>query len=375
MNFDLYMPVRLLTGRGVVRRNASALAGLGNRCLIVTSGSAARKSGALDDITAALDEAGVAHALFDRVRQNPLLTDCHEAGGMAREFGARFIVGIGGGSPLDTAKAAAVFAANPAMEPLDVYKGGWPNPALPLVLIGTTAGTGSEVAPFSVLTKPDGRKQSFASEQCYARIAFGDPGYIDSLPRAFTVSTALDALSHALEGYFSTAASAISDLHAVEAVRLLVPALTALREIGGGQVPLELRDTLYYASVLAGFTLAHCGTCYCHCLGYFLSEEHGVPHGTACAVTLPDFVRRAGRVTAEKAGLLYDAARCTEDELCALIESLLDIPEIALSAAGIEEIVARNEKSGNFARTAPDGYTREEAIALLTSLYGGGMGR
>lgn len=370
MNFDSFMPVRLITGRGCVGENASLLRALGDRCLIVTSGSAASKSGALADMAAALKEQGIEYRVFDRVRQNPLLADALEAGRLAREWGARFIVGIGGGSPLDTAKAAAVYAVN-EMELMDIFKAQWENPALPLVLVGTTAGTGSEVAPYAVMTTPEGLKQSVASEQLYAAIAFGDAKYTDSLPLGFTVSTALDALSHALEGYFGMAATAVSDLYAIEAVRILLPELAVLMNTtDASRIPPQTRDRLYYASVLAGFTLARCGTCYCHALGYFLSEEHGIPHGTACAVFLPHYLARAERLMPEKAAFLMERAGCTRHQLTELVDSLLDMPRVTLTSERIEEIVGRNVGSKGFLRTAPAGFTHAEGVEVMTALFG-----
>lgn len=372
MNFDQYMPVRLITGRGCIRANVSVFSEYGEKCLIVTGGASAKKSGALADVTAVLEQQGIRWTLFDRAQQNPLLLDCLEAGEQARVFGAQFVVGIGGGSPLDSAKAAAVFAANSFENPLEIYNLNWQNPALPLILISTTAGTGSEVAPFAVLTKPNGRKRSISSEQIYARVAFGDAAYMASLPLEFTISTALDALSHALEAYYALNCTALSDLYAREAVRLLYPALATLRAVRAvEEITVELREVLYYASVLAGFALARCGTSYCHSLGYFLSEEHGVPHGQACAATLPDFIHREARLVTDKTKLLYYSAGCTKEELCMLIKSLTVLPGLHLPAAEIEEIVSRYDGSPNFVRTAPKGYSREEAVQLLTSLYGG----
>lgn len=370
MNFDSYMPYKLITGRGCVKDNYSLLSAQGSKCLIVTSGSAAKRSGALDDMLEALAKAQVEHIIYDKVKANPILLDSKEAGDIARDFGAQFVVGIGGGSALDASKAAAVFAANdiPAM---DIYNLDWKTPALPLVLVGTTSGTGSEVAPYAVMTTPDGRKRSFAGDDIFATIAFGDATYTDTLPLNFTISTALDALSHALEGYFATSANALTDLHAIEAVRYLYPMLTALKGIKSvDEITSDMRDKLYYASVLAGFTLAKTGTCYCHSLGYFLSEEHDVPHGTACAATLSDFLRRGNRLVPDKAAILFERAGCTVDELSTLIEDLTHIPDIKLSSEEITDIVDRNCTNKNFIRTAPNGYTREEALTLMTELFG-----
>ena len=142
MDFSFCMPAKVLVGSGIVGQNAALLGSLGSRCLLVTGKNSARLSGALDDVTAALDSQDIPWSVFDGIGQNPLLSSCHAAGQAAREFGADFLVGIGGGSPLDAAKAAAVYAANPELSPRDIY-GGHKNPALPFALVGTTSGTGS----------------------------------------------------------------------------------------------------------------------------------------------------------------------------------------------------------------------------------------
>lgn len=367
MNFDFYIPTRLITGRGCVRKNQEVFRELGERGFIVTSGSAAKKSGALDDVTAALEDIGIRYQVYDGVEPNPSLTGSWEAGRLAREFHADFVIGIGGGSPLDAAKATAVFATN-EMEPMEIYKGNWQSPPLPMCLIGTTAGTGSEVGPFAVMTTPEGKKKSFGSDWCFPLYTFGDPGYTDTLPMNFTVSTALDALCHAVEGYFATSANTMSDLFAAEAVRMLYPLLRLLES--GEEVAQSTRDGLYYASVLAGMALSRCGTCYCHTLGYFLSEEHGVAHGTACAVFLPDFIRRQTGYLPEKARLLEQKSGCAMEELGALVERMHHCPTVKVDEGKINSIVADGLNSNNFKRTAPSGYSAPEAKELLTRLFG-----
>lgn len=112
MDCSFYMPVRMLSGEGCVGAHPEVFQQLGRRCLIVTGRSGAKRSGALDDLTVLLDAAGIRWTVFDQITQNPLLSDCKRCGQAAREFGADFLAGIGGGSPLDATKAAAVFAAN-----------------------------------------------------------------------------------------------------------------------------------------------------------------------------------------------------------------------------------------------------------------------
>ena len=222
MKFEVNIPVRIFSGRGCVARNAGRLI-LGRRAAIVCGRQGARASGALDNVTSLLKAAGTEYLIFDKAAENPPVALCHEGGRAASVFGADFVIGIGGGSALDAAKAVAAFAANPGSEPLDIYD---PeklvNPSLPLVLIPTTAGTGSEANAYSVLTLPDGkRKKTFTSEYSWARYAFLDPGYTMSLPRKYTISCALDAFAHGIESYLSPKATGLSSALALYAMNLI----------------------------------------------------------------------------------------------------------------------------------------------------------
>jgi len=366
-NCNFYMPVRMLSGKDCVTKNASELKKLGSRCLIITGHNSARKCGALDDCIDALTSCDIAYRIFDGIEQNPTLKSCAEAGAEARYFKADFIIGIGGGSPLDAAKAAAVLAVND-MDPFDLYKADWENPALPFVLVGTTAGTGSEITPFSVLTnEKTGRKKSFSHPgQTYAKIAFCDPKYTFSLPYDFTVSTALDALSHALEGYYGSRANDISDMFALLAVKEI---FEALKQISSDcEITPSLREQLYYGSLHAGMTLNHCSTCFCHQFGYFLSEDHHIPHGFACATTLPEFTLRGKQFKPDKAATMETYLNCSIEELCHMIELWNTVQLPRLTEAEIDAIIPRYENAKHL-RESPGGFTLEEARELFIKKF------
>lgn len=370
MNFDFFNSTRLITGKGCIEKNSSLLRALGKKCLIVTGGSSARKSGALQDVEATLKHEGISYILFDKVQPNPLLSVAKEAGDLARAQGAEFLIAIGGGSPMDSAKASAVYAAN-EMPLMDVYKKEWPRLAMPIVAVGTTAGTGSEVGSTAVMTTPEGYKKSISRADLFPALAFGDAAYTMSLPLSITVSTALDALSHALEGFFAIAANQISDLFAVEAISVLARQLEKLRGASDASgISFEDREQLYYGSIAAGYTLARCGTCYCHALGYHLTEEHGVPHGTACTVFLPGFLRRAQRLIPDRVQVLEERSGYPLENLCRLAEDLLPSLDIALSDHTIQAVAERQATSTGFLRTAPEGFTAEEAVFEMTRLFG-----
>lgn len=367
MDFNLSIPVRVLSGKGVLLNNTARLSAFGKRCLIVTGGTGAVKSGALRDVKAALASEEIAYDVFSEVGPNPLLSACYKAGTLTRESGADFIIGIGGGSALDAAKAAAVYAANPDFAPTDIYTCER-KPALPLVLIGTTAGTGSEVGKVSVLTNDaTGRKKSISGEDLYPALTFADPTYTMSMPYAITVSTALDALSHAMEGYCTPKCTDIPALFGEKAVALIWEGLCQLLETK--EIPdYAMREQLYYGSLYAGITLAYCGTAFPHPLGYVLTEGYGTAHGTACAVFLPAFLRRALEYTPEKANRLLAALGTDADTFCKTVQALTDCDvkmtkeEIAAACTRWDAAVPNNFKQ------SPGGFTKEEAQALIEAL-------
>ena len=227
---QFYMPTELITGEHCVAEHAPKLARYGKRCLIVTGGSAAARSGALRDAEEALRSQGITFTHYAGIEPNPTLASCQEGGRLANSAGAEFVLGIGGGSPLDAAKAVSVFAANPGMTEEVFYSAKWDHAPLPIVLIGTTAGTGSEVTSVSVLTDSAGKKHSIHDRRVYAALAMGDARYTMTLPRAATLSTGIDAICHCIESYFSKKADPFSRLFSVQGVRLGLP---VLRQVAG----------------------------------------------------------------------------------------------------------------------------------------------
>ncbi|WP_343252766.1 iron-containing alcohol dehydrogenase [Ligaoa zhengdingensis] len=371
MDFNFFLPTRVISGAGCVRKGGAVFSALGRRCLIITGRHSAKLSGALDDCTAALTEQGVTYEVFDGISPNPLLSSCEEAGRRAQAFGADFLIGIGGGSPLDATKAAAFFATG-LVHGTELY-GKLPDCALPFVLIGTTAGTGSEVTPYSVLTVDEtGRKKSFCDHtghRTFAVCAFADPHYTEALPYGITISTALDALCHAIEGYFSSKATDLSDLFAARAVSLLVDALRAVhKRPNDGDIPYAVRERLLYGSLYAGVTISTTGTGFCHPLGYFLSEEHQIPHGQACAVYLRAFLREAKAHCFEKYAHLFASLGYGGSSVSALIGELLDAPLPHLTDEQLREVAHRCAPTANFA-TSPGVFTEEKAYTLLKEVF------
>ena len=363
---EFILPTRLLTGDHIVRQSAGRLAAFGKRCLIVTSGGAARRCGALDEVCAALEENAVSYWIYDAVRPNPSIASVLEGGRLAAEKGCEFVVGIGGGSPLDAAKVIAVSAANPELDEKQLYSMDWPKEPLPVVLVGTTAGTGSEMTPVAVITASDGRKRSFRGEKIYAALSLGDPRYTESMPLSVTASTGVDALAHCLESYFSKKATGVSRAFAVEGVCTL---LAPLRRVAEGCLPTaEERRALYEGSLLGGMAISVTGTILPHNLGYYLTENHGIPHGFACAAFHPALLDHALRSAPAYSQELYERICCTQEEMKALIRRLTPDPQVRLSPEEIEALLPRWENASAVKMTIGE-VSLSQIRDILTELF------
>ena len=369
MDFNFYSPINVKSGKDCVKENSPLLKRLGDKCIIVTGASSAKKCGALSDVTEALEKEGIAHVIYDKITENPRIDHCREAGSVARDFGAGFVIGIGGGSPLDAAKAVAVYAANPAFSAEDIYTGEKRERALPIVAIGTTSGTGSEVGRVSVLTNPKtGRKKSIAPDDCHPTLTLADPKYTYSMPYSVTVSTALDALSHVLEGYMSVKCGDLPTLYGDKAIALIWEGLTYLHT--EKKVPDEaLREKLYYGSLYAGLTLAYCGTAFPHPLGYILTENYGVPHGKACTAFMGAFIDRAALCTPERCERALSVMGTDIGTFKRVIEELTDIRGITMTKEQVEEYCSRFDTAPANFKFSPGGFTKEDAVTILNAQF------
>lgn len=369
MDFHFYMPAQVFGGKDAVSEHADCFSAFGKRALLVTGGKSAKLCGALSDVQTVLRKQCIEYTVFDGVQPNPAAADCCFAGKSAREFGAEFIVGIGGGSALDSAKAIAVYAANETLSAEDIYtyNGKYTHVPLPLILIGTTAGTGSEVTGVSVLTRENGRKQSVSGKDFYAKVAFADPKYTYSAPYAVTLTTALDAFAHAVEGWFSNRLDGMAKLFAKQALPPLWHALQYF--YANGKNPDEaMRDELYYASLYAGMELNTCGAGFPHGMGYALTEDFALPHGRACAAFMPSYVARGIQFKPDLAKEFFTLLDTDFERFEQVIFSLTDLSEIAMTEAQITAYCKRWENLKNF-KNSPGGYSTAEAEQVLRKLF------
>ena len=290
-----YCPTQVYLESFALKNNAAALGGLGKRCLVVTGKTSAAASGVLDDLAAILPSLGVAYEVFDEIEPNPSIHVCREGGRRARVFGAEYIIGAGGGSALDAAKAVAAYASND-MEPMAIYDS-LAVPPLPIAAIPTTAGTGSEVNGYAILTIPEmGVKRTYSSPRAFPVAAFLDPRYTAALPYYQTLSTALDAFCHCAESYFSPKSTPLTRALSVKGANLVWRSLPAVEAKDMGE---SVRTDLLTGSMFGGICIARTGTGYPHPMGYNLTLHRGIPHGVACAVFEGEYLRRQERASKE----------------------------------------------------------------------------
>lgn len=304
MEFSCYSPTRIFFGSGVVGRQAALLAAYGRKALVVAGHGSFRANGAWRELSAALKQVQISYELFEGVEPNPSLETVERGRLAGLNYRAEFVIAVGGGSALDAAKAIAALIAQPNLEASRLVEYGW-RETLPLVAIPTTAGTGSEVTPYAVLTYHDQKtKRALNSPLLFPRLALVDPCYTYALPADVTLHTGLDAWSHLIEGYLSQRANPVTDSLAEKGFALFGACLPALR--AGSWTP-GVRDRLALVSLLGGLVIATTGTATVHALGFPLTYHKNFPHGLANGVLLAAHLRRC-ETCSDKVGVIYQSA-------------------------------------------------------------------
>lgn len=282
MKFGLNIPTQLVFGAGELR-NLSTMQLPGKKALIVISaGTSMKRLGYLDRLVEQLDKAGVESVTFDKILPNPIKSHVMEGTALCLAEKCDFIIGLGGGSSIDSAKAIAI-TAHMGGDFWDYVHGGTGGGkkvtgALPIVAIPTTAGTGTEIDLWGVVTNEETQeKMGFGSRYIFPTLAIVDPELMLSIPPALTAYQGFDAFFHAAEGYVGKAHSPISDLYALEAVRLLYKYLPVVVADGNN---LWARTKVAWASTLAGMVESTSSCTGEHAMEHALSALHPeLPHG------------------------------------------------------------------------------------------------
>lgn len=285
MNFDYNLPVNLVFGRGRVKEVGQIALKYGNKALIVTGRNSTKKSGLLDRTIAYLKESNVDYVVFDKVSQNPLTTTAQEGAEVAKKESCNVIIGLGGGSIMDCAKAIAFICKNDG----DINDYIWgrlkSDDALPIILIPTTCGTGSEGNGFAVLTNPEnGDKKSLRCNAIIAKASIIDSECMMTMPKSILASVGFDALCHSMEAYISKIGQPITDMLSLQGIELIGKYLAPLYE--GSDDP-EAWDAVSFASTLGGMVINCAGVTVPHGMEHPASGLKDIVHGKGLAALTP----------------------------------------------------------------------------------------
>lgn len=388
MPYEFYLPTKLLYGAGCL----SALGGCalpGRKALLVTSaGQSAKRHGYLGRVEEQLTQAGVRAVLYDQITPNPTKAEVMAGAALCRKEGCDFVLGLGGGSSIDAAKAISVMARNPG-DYWDYVSGGTgkgkavPNAPLPVVAVTTTAGTGTEADPWTVTTNEEMQEKiGFGYEKTFPVLSVVDPELMVSVPPRLTAYQGFDALFHSTEGYLNRTASPISDLMALEAIRLIGKSLP--RAVRDG-ADLEARGDVALANTLSGMVETLSGCISEHSIAHAMSAYHPkLPHGAALIAISKAYYQKLIRLGAcrERMAAMARAlgksdAERPEDFLTALdaLQKECSVDGLALSSFGMspEEFPAltRNarETMGGWFEVDPVAVSDGDVLEILSDAF------
>ena len=270
--FNYYIPTRIFFGKGSLNRLQKAKLP-GKKAMIITGGTSTTKLGYVDRVVSLLKERGIESVVYNKIQPNPSHVQINEGAAIIRKEGCDFLVGIGGGSSIDSAKAMSMAATNEG----DVWdyisgKARMSNPTLPVVAIPTTAGTGTEADQWFVVTnEKSNQKIGWGGDKFYPVLSIVDPDLMMSVPPAYTAYQGMDAFYHAVEGYIAKVASPVSEMFSLKAIELIGEYLPKAFADGSDE---EARAAMATASTLAGMVEALSSTTSEHAMEHALSAYH-----------------------------------------------------------------------------------------------------
>jgi alcohol dehydrogenase len=371
-----HMPTRVQFGRGVATTLATEVKGFGASTVMVVTDPGIRSAGLVDPLVDQLETAGVKVTVFDLVQPNPRDMHCIEGADLARAGGTQLLVGIGGGSAMDTAKCMAVLLTNGG-HPRDWEDfGALRNDPVPVIAIPTTSGTGSEVSPSAIVTDTvRHKKMNLFDPRICPRVALVDPDLTFSVPPRVTAATGMDAMSHAIDSLHCRLDTPASDGMALEGARLV--ALYLERAVADGR-DVEARCGMAQASLVAGLAVGITDVAGCHSIAEAVGAVYDHSHGVCCAVGLPmimdynfevskaKYVRLAMAFGIDVSGLSEDDAARRAVEYVRALNARLEIPTLAelIVASEVELLAAKA-----YANTSTPSNPRPASVSDFQAIF------
>jgi alcohol dehydrogenase len=337
-----YIPTINFMGAGCLKDAAEAIQSHGFKKALIVTDAVLNKIGVVNQIETLLNEQNVSCVVYDGTHPNPTTQNVHDGLSVLRENQCDFVISLGGGSPHDCAKGIALVAANGGE--IGDYEGvdQSAKPMLPLVSINTTAGTASEMTRFCIITDESRHiKMAIVDKNVTPLMSVNDPKLMLAKPASLTAATGMDALTHAVEAYVSTAATPITDAVALKAMTLIQTYLRTAVHQGDN---LEAREQMAYAQFMAGMAFNNASLGYVHAMAHQLGGFYDLPHGVCNAVLLPHVQRYNAQACPER---LTDVAKAmgvdteglsAEDGAGAAIEAIEQLAKDVGIPAGLTEL-------------------------------------
>lgn len=383
MTYLFSAKVDFLFGQGAAEQTGQQLAGLGCRKVFCLYDKGVKQAGIVDPIIANIKAAGIEVVEYDGVLADPPDTMVNECGEIGRQAQVDGIVGIGGGSTMDTAKAVNVLLSNPGKIQEYFMGGKLPSPeSKPLILLPTTSGTASEVTYVSVITNTEKElKDGLNGPATTANLAIIDPLLTKGMPPAITASTGMDTLAHALEAYTAIQANPMSDILAEKAIELTIEYLPRAYKDGND---MEAREKMSFACMLAGEAFNNALVHFGHAFGQGFGAAHHIPHGIGCAIGQPAVIAIAAELTPQK---VHNIAKLfgmdlspdiSDKELGEVVGKKvkefgkqIGIPsmaELGIKESDLENIAKKTMDDGVF-MMVPKKMSYEDVLSTIQSLY------
>ncbi|WP_028292863.1 L-threonine dehydrogenase [Oceanobacter kriegii] len=339
-----YIPSVNLMGSGSLQQAAADIQSRGWRKALIVTDAPLVATGMVGKVAELLSEHDVTSVVFDEVKPNPNVANVEAGLAVLQQYDCDFVISLGGGSPHDCAKGIALVAANGGS--IKDYEGvdQSAKPQLPLVAINTTAGTASEMTRFCIITDDERHvKMAIVDKHTTPVLSVNDPDLMVGMPKALTAATGMDALTHAIEAYVSTAATPITDACALQAVRLISANLRTAVEDGNNKTA---REAMAYAEFLAGMAFNNASLGYVHAMAHQLGGFYDLPHGVCNAILLPHVQSFNARAADARLGEVGAAMGCDVQGLSAdeaakvCIEAIRTLAADVNIPAGVAELGA-----------------------------------
>ncbi|KGF30100.1 L-threonine dehydrogenase [Oligella urethralis] len=378
MAAQFFMPSNNVIGAGALDSAVDIIASLGFKKALIVTDKPLSDLGFAAQVADRLKAKGVESDIFDEVQPNPTVKNVNDGLAKLKAAGADCVVSLGGGSPHDCAKGIALVASNGGK--IEDYEGldKSAKPQLPLISINTTAGTASEMTRFTIITDESRHvKMAIVDKHVTPILSVNDPKLMENMPASLTAATGMDALTHAVEAYVSTAANPLTDACAVKTIELIASYLpTAVKEPKNA----EAREQMAYAQFLAGMAFNNASLGYVHAMAHQLGGFYDLPHGVCNALLLPhveEFNMRAAKARLDEVGAILSANNQELEGLGVIdaikkLAGIVGIPK-SLRELGVKEedfkVLAENAMKDVCGLTNPVQPTLDEVIAIFKAAY------